>query len=117
MKNEKLYEKWENIKIIRKVVNAAMEAKRANKDIGSSLEADVKIYLKKEYLQIVKDFDLPENFITSKAEARELTEDNALFKLEEVKDVGVIVKKAEGKKCQRCWKIFLGSCIRCGTIN
>ena len=30
-----------NLKIIKKVVNAAIEIKRSNKDIGSSLEADV----------------------------------------------------------------------------
>ena len=53
--NEKLFEKWEKFKIIRKVVNAAMEVKRANKEIGSSLEADIEIYLRKEYLKIVKD--------------------------------------------------------------
>ena len=36
-----------SLKIIRKVVNAAIEIKRSNKDIGSSLEADIEIYLRK----------------------------------------------------------------------
>ena len=39
-------------KIIRNVANAAIEVKRSNKDIGSSLEADVQIYLGKEYLEL-----------------------------------------------------------------
>jgi isoleucyl-tRNA synthetase len=114
-KNEELFKKWEKFKTIRKVVNAAMEIKRANKEIGSSLEADIKVYLSEEYLKVVKDFDLSENFITSKAEAKKMTKENNLFKLDEVENIKVLVKKAEGKKCLRCWKIFPEQCERCGT--
>ena len=115
-KNEKLFEKWGKFKIIRNVVNAAIEVKRSSKDIGSSLEADVEVYLEKDYLKIIKDFDLPESFITSKAVAKELNQDNKNhFKLDEIKNISVLVKKAEGKKCPRCWKIFEGSCIRCSA--
>ena len=67
---------------------------------------------------IIKDFDLPESFITSKAEAKELNHDNKnLFKLDEIENISVLVKKAEGKKCTRCWKIFPGSCERCAAHN
>ncbi len=55
-KNEKLFEKWEKFKIIRKVVNAAIEIKRSSKEIGSSLEADVEIYLKKRLFKNCKGF-------------------------------------------------------------
>jgi len=116
-KNDKLSEKWEKFKIIRKVANAAMEVKRSNKDIGSSLEADIIIYLNEENLKAVKDLDLSENFITSKAEAKKMVNDNNLFKLDEVKNIKVLVKKAEGKKCPRCWKIFLTRCERCKLTN
>ena len=115
--NQQLFEKWEKFKVVRKVVNAAIEIKRSSKDIGSSLEANVLVYLNKDYLKIVKDFDLPESFITSKAEAKELNSDNNLFKLDEVKDVKVLVKKAEGEKCLRCWKIFPHPCKRCSSSN
>jgi len=117
-KNDKLFEKWEKFKIIRKVVNAAIEVKRSNKEIGSSLEADIEIYLKEDYLKIVKDFDLPENFITSKAVAKKFIQNSKnLFKLDEIENINVLVRKAEGKKCPRCWKIFSGPCVRCGTNN
>ena len=116
-KNEKLSEKWEKFKVIRKVVNAAMEIKRASKDIGSSLEADVQIYLDENYLKVAKDFDLPENFITSKAEANKMIKDNNLFKLDQIEGIQVMVKKAEGEKCPRCWKIFTKSCSRCSLKN
>jgi len=115
--DEKLSEKWKKFKIIRKVVNAAMEVKRANKDIGSSLEADVSVYLSEEYLKVVKDFDLPESFITSKAEAKKISADSNFFKLGEIEDINVLVKKAEGEKCPRCWKIFSEPCVRCNAKN
>ena len=112
-KNEKLFTKWDKFKNVKKVVNAAMEIKRASKEIGSSLEADVQVYLSEEYLKLADNFNLSEYFITSKAEARKLTDDNKLFQLDEIKGIEVLVKKAEGKKCSRCWKIFTGPCQRC----
>jgi len=112
-KNEKLFTKWDKFKNVKKVVNAAMEIKRASKEIGSSLEADVQVHLSEEYLKLADNFNLSEYFITSKAEVRKLTDDNKLFQLDEIKGIEVLVKKAEGKKCSRCWKIFTGPCQRC----
>ena len=43
--NHKLFEKWEKIKIVRNVANAAIEVKRSSKEIGSSLEANIEILL------------------------------------------------------------------------
>ena len=56
-KNEKLFQKWNKLKAIRNVANAAIEIKRSSKEIGSSLEADIQIYLGEEYLKLVKDVD------------------------------------------------------------
>ena len=53
-RNEKLFQKWDKLKIVRTVANAAIEVKRSSKEIGSSLEADIKIYLGEEYLQYSK---------------------------------------------------------------
>ncbi len=111
-KNEKLFQKWDQLKILRNVVNAAIEVKRSNKDIGSNLEADVQIYLNKEYLKLVEDVDLSEYFITSKASALSMIDDDKLFTLDEVNHVKVFVKKAKGKKCSRCWKILEAPCKR-----
>ena len=112
-KNDKLAEKWEKFKIIRNVVNAAIEVKRSNKEIGSSLEADVEIYLNEDYFKIVKDIDLAENFITSKAVAKKFNKESKnLFKLDEIENINVLVKKAKGKKCPRCWKILNKKCER-----
>ena len=42
-----------------------------------------------------------------------LEETNLSF--DEIEGIGVLVKKAEGEKCPRCWKILPGPCIRCNT--
>ena len=117
--NENLFKKWSKLRIIRNVANAAIEIKRSSKEIGSSLEADVQIYLGKEYLKLVKDVNLSEYFITSKANARPIIKDDKLFKLDEVDDIKVLITKAKGKKCPRCWKILEKICQRnnCGLKN
>jgi isoleucyl-tRNA synthetase len=112
-KNDYLFEKWNKFKIIKKVVNAAIEEKRASKEIGSSLEASVQIYLNEDYLKVVENFNLSENFITSKSEAKKMINNNNLFILNGDESIKVSVKKADGDKCPRCWKIFPHPCQRC----
>ena len=112
-KNETLYKKWEKLLAIRQQVNVAIEEKRSSKVIGSSLEADVEINLSKQEFDTLKGVDAEELFITShvkqnilKGEKNELT---------------VVVKKANGTKCTRCWKIVEkvkeNKCSRCFKIK
>ena len=52
--------------------------------------------------------DLAEYFITSKVKK---------FKNKNEKDkTKIIVKKSEGKKCERCWKILENKCERCEKV-
>ena len=101
-KNEKLNEKWSNLFKIKLEANIAIEEKRANKEIGSSLEAEIKLILKKDKFELLDKLDLEDYFIVSKAE-KELSNND---------DIKVEVKKAEGKKCERCWKILEKKCQR-----
>ena len=114
--NKNLCEKWEKLKIIRNVVNAGIEVKRSSKDIGSSLEADIEVYLGTEYLELVKDINLSEYFITSKASVKNMINDKKIFKLNDIFNVGVLVQKAKGEKCSRCWKILGNPCERCKSV-
>ena len=113
--NKSLGNKWNQLKLVRQVCNVAIEVKRTNKELGSSLEADLEIFLDKKYLDLVKNIDLSEFCITSKAKAQILNgqKDLELFKLENIQGIGVLVKKAVGNKCPRCWKILEESCNRC----
>ena len=113
--NKNLENKWNQLKLVRQVCNVAIEEKRANKELGSSLEADLEIFLDKKYFDLVKNIDLSEFCITSKAKAQILNgqKDLKLFKLENIQGIEILVKKAIGNKCERCWKVFEKSCNRC----
>ena len=104
--NLTLEKKWENILKIRNKSNISIESKRSSKQIGSSLEAAIKINLKKDLYEIAKNLDFSEICITSKAEL--VLDDN----LED--DIFVETKKASGDKCKVCWKISENKCERHG---
>ena len=87
--------------------NIAIEEKRASKEIGSSLEAELKITTDKENFELLKNLDLSEYFITSKAEK---------IKSEKTNELKIEVKKAKGDKCPRCWKILNTKCDRCKNV-
>ena len=42
--------------------------------------------------------------------------DGKIFKLDDISNVGVVVEKAVGEKCSRCWKILGNPCERCGSV-
>ncbi len=105
--NEKLNKKWEDIYEIRKQVNIAIEEKRSNKLIGSSLEAELLIHVNEKESKLLEGLDLEEYFITSKVKkVQNRIEDK--MKIE--------VKKSTGSKCTLCWKILEKKCKRknCG---
>ena len=102
--NYKLNEKWNLIKNIRRVVTGAIEKKREDKLIGSSLEAHVDIYMSKENLIKVENIKFDEIFITSSVIIHEKNNLNDGFNLEDIKDVFVKISKSKGDKCQRCWR-------------
>ncbi len=105
-KNEKLNEKWSNLFKIKQEANIAIEEKRANKEIGSSLEAEIKLILKKDKFELLDKLNLADYFIVSKAE-KELSDND---------DIKIEVKKAKGRKCERCWKILEKKCERCSRV-
>ena len=105
-KNDKLYEKWSNLFEIKQETNVAIEEKRTSKEIGSSLEAEIKLNLSQEKFELLNDIDLAEYFIVSKAEKK-------LSKDDEIK---IEVSKAKGEKCERCWKIVENQCKRCSNL-
>ena len=102
--NHNLKNKWNVIKQVRRVVTGALEKKRADKIIGSSLEAHIDIYLEESVLQKIKEIDFEEITITSSFNLYSISKDVKGFALEAVKNVIVIVSKTKGSKCQRCWK-------------
>ena len=104
--NKILNEKWINLFKIKQQANIAIEEKRANKSIGSSLEAELIITTGSEQYKLLEGLDLAEYFITSRAEK---------IKSDKKDELNIEVKKASGTKCPRCWKIVKNKCERCKT--
>jgi isoleucyl-tRNA synthetase len=101
-----LAEKWGKVRLVRRVVTGALEIERAQKRIGSSLEADPFIYVSDPSLaEALIDIDLAEVCITSAGTLVESEGPAEAFRLPEVPGVAVAVRLAEGRKCARSWKI------------
>ena len=104
-RNEALAEEWEQIKRVRRVVTGALEIERANKKIGSSLEAAPRVYIKDdELLAALEGIDFAEVCITSGIEIIDGEPPDGAFTLPEVAGVGVVSSKAGGTKCARSWR-------------
>ena len=103
-KNNDIANKWNIIKNIRKVITGAIEKKRAEKLIGSSLEANVIIYVKEDLKKKIEEINFDEIAITSSFQLLDYKNKKDYFALEEIDDVAVTVEKTEGQKCERCWK-------------
>ena len=106
-RDDKLAEKWRKIRTVRRVVTGAIEIERAQKRIGSSLEAHPIVHVSNEELyEAVVDCDLAEVCITSAATLVRDDGPASAFRLPDVSGVAVVPNLAEGKKCARSWKIL-----------
>lgn len=105
-KNDELSAKWDKIRDIRRVVLGALEPKRADKTIGSSLEAHPVIYVDAAAAEILNGVDMAEIAITSQVTLNHGAAPAGAFTLSDVQGVGVVFAVAEGQKCERCWKIL-----------
>ncbi|PWE32161.1 isoleucine--tRNA ligase [Maritimibacter sp. 55A14] len=106
-RDEPLAQKWAGIRKVRRVVTAALEVQRRDKVIGASLEAAPVVHVRDaEVLAALRTVDFADICITS---GIWLTGDpipGEAFRLPEIEGVGVVFERAEGEKCQRCWKIL-----------
>jgi isoleucyl-tRNA synthetase len=106
-RDDKLADKWRKVRAVRRVVTGALEIERAQKRIGSSLEAHPIVHVaNQELYEAVVDVDLAEICITS---AATLVADEGpadAFRLTDVAGVAVVSNLAEGTKCARSWKVL-----------
>jgi len=109
MVRKEMEEKWSRLLVVRKEVLKALEIARKDGQIGNALQAQVDIYTTNQKLyNYLKQFKekLETIFIVSKVNL--LNHDNNIpdeniFKGEEVSELAIVIKKAPGQKCERCW--------------
>ncbi|SMH40059.1 isoleucine--tRNA ligase [Mesorhizobium australicum] len=104
-RDEALAEKWRKVRLVRRVVTGALELKRAEKAIGSSLEAAPRVFIADpELAAAVADVDMAEVAITSGISVVAGEGPADAFRLDEVKGVAVVFEAAPGTKCARSWR-------------
>ena len=92
-------------KAARSVVTGALEIKRAEKQIGASLESAPKVYVVDTALaSVLREIQFSDICITSAIDVQEGSVPSTAFTLSGVEGVGVMFERAEGLKCARCWK-------------
>ena len=116
-------EKWETLEKVRGAVQKALEEKRAAKVFGKSLEAKVILTCDGEMYDVLSSMkdQLADIFIVSQAEVVKGAAESA----GDVEGLAVEALRAEGGKCERCWKVLptVGSdaehptlCPRCAGV-
>jgi isoleucyl-tRNA synthetase len=106
--NPGLIEKWKRVRDLRRVVTGALEIVRADKKIGSSLEAMPFIILENESdAEILASIPFEEIVITSGVEIEAVGAGSpGDFALPDVPGVHVRFAAARGGKCERCWRVL-----------
>ncbi|MDA0305106.1 MAG: isoleucine--tRNA ligase [Proteobacteria bacterium] len=104
-RDDALAEKWETVRKVRRVVTGALEVARAEKKIGSSLQANAVVHGDSTHQEAFNGIDLAELFITSAASFGEGNKETG-FALDDVPGVTVEWSPADGEKCERCWKVL-----------
>jgi isoleucyl-tRNA synthetase len=107
--HRKRAENWDRLMIVREDVLKSLEEARKEKFIGAPLEARVRLTANGNLYPLLLEYarELPALFIVSQVALNE-----------KPGDVSVQVERAEGAKCERCWKYTtdVGSAPRFPTI-
>ncbi len=104
--DKELAAKWAIVRNVRKTVNGALEIDRREKRIGSSLQAQVSLYIDDHAVgDILSSLNIEEVTITSAVSLTHGPAPDGAFRLDDVAGVAVMTKLANGDKCDRCWVI------------
>ena len=104
--NGELDRRWEEFLEIRRIISKALELARSDKVIGASNEARVVIHAERRQKQLLESFadDIRMLLIVSAVEIKSPAgSEGALYS---EAGISVDVCRAEGEKCERCWKYF-----------
>jgi isoleucyl-tRNA synthetase len=121
-RDDPLAVRWRRLRAIRRVVTGALEVARREKRIGASLQAHPELFVGAEDEALLAGVDLAELAITSQATVTHGAPPEGAFGLPEEPGVGVVVRLAEGAKCERCWQVLpevaaeTGLCGRCAEV-
>lgn len=96
---------WQQILAVKTVVNKELEAKRAAKEVGASLSAEVDIYCDDVLAAQLNRLEAELRFalIVSRAKVHAIGEAPAEASSTELPGVKLMVSASSHEKCERCW--------------
>jgi isoleucyl-tRNA synthetase len=98
--------RWQRLRDLRRVVTGALEVARADKRIGSSLQAAVELFVPTQDRALLAGVDLAELCIASAGWVRAGPVPADAFALGDVAGVAARVVEAPGARCERCWRVL-----------
>ncbi len=117
--------RWAKVRRVRRVVLAALEQKRNEKEIRSNLDAAPVVHVDAAHLAAFTGLDVADILITSQGELTETAAPDNAFRLSDCPGIAVVFARAQGMKCERCWKVLPdvgshpdapGTCGRCASV-
>ncbi len=94
-RNDALAARWAQLRAARSVVTGVIEKARAEKKLGSSLQAHIDIAAPAATVALLQQVDMRELCIVSSARIHTVAG-----------ELAVTVDLAQGTKCERCWQIL-----------
>jgi isoleucyl-tRNA synthetase len=115
-----LAERWERLLELRREVAKGLELVRQTKLIGQSLDAHVELYVPEPWRDLVIRYAdmLDTLFIVSKVTVATGPPPTGAFAIEALAGLHMVVYKAPGTKCERCWRYQedVGSAVAHPTV-
>ena len=108
-RQDELINKWKLIRKVRRQVNTAIEQVRNKKLIGSSLEAEIFIYVGDNHLKRIlnsvemKKVMMVSQFIFLDSPSDKVKNSLYQFNIKE-ENINILIKKTNFLKCVRCWQ-------------
>lgn len=96
---------WRQILAVKTAVNKELEAKRAAKEVGASLSAEVDIFCDEALAKVLNSLGSELRFvlIVSRAQVHLLSEAGSGVSDTELENVKLAVTASTHEKCERCW--------------
>jgi isoleucyl-tRNA synthetase len=105
-RDDALAVKWARIRELRRAVTGALEKERAEGRMGASLQAAPVLHLPEEDQALLSPAVWAEVAITSGVTLSAAPAPEGAFTLDGLPGVAVVPHKAQGTKCERCWKVL-----------
>ncbi|PCJ22696.1 MAG: isoleucine--tRNA ligase [SAR86 cluster bacterium] len=96
---------WRKILTVKTAVNKQLEAKRADKTVGSSLSAEIDLYCESDLADLLRKLESELRFalIVSRVTIHSLGEADSTAVSTEVDGLKLSISASAHQKCERCW--------------